>query len=87
MEFILYRQSDLKAHEPIRSLQNSQLVVDTVRAVFEGLDDSDDVLRLNIQDGERVLLYTPYAVCIIDRENVTLLEKDDVRKIYLALFK
>lgn len=86
MELILYRQSNLVEHETIRSLHNSQLVVDTVRAIFEGLDDSDDVLRLNVRNDGRVFLYTPYAVCIIDRENVTLLEKDEVRKVYLSLF-
>lgn len=86
MEHIIYRETDLKTFEAFRQLKNRLLVIETVQAVIDGLDGAVDVIRANVKDDGRVMVFSPYAVCIIDEQNVMVIEKEEVRQIYLSLY-
>lgn len=86
MEHIIYRETDLKTFEAFRQLKNKLLVIETVQAVIDGLDGAVDVIRVNVKDDGRVVVFSPFAVCIIDEQNVMVIEKEEVRQIYLSLY-
>lgn len=86
MEHIIYHETDLKTFVAFRQLINRTLVIETVQAVIDGLDGVVDVIRVDVKDDGRVFVYSPFAVCIIDEQNVMVIEKEEVRKIYLSLY-
>lgn len=86
MEHIIYCETDLKTLKAFRQLKNRLLVIETVQAVIDGLDGAMDVIRVDVKDDGRVLVFSPFAVCIIDEQNVLVIEKEELRKIYLSLY-
>ncbi|TCI25299.1 hypothetical protein EVJ32_10900 [Exiguobacterium sp. SH5S4] len=86
MEHIIYHETDLKTFVAFRQLINRTLVIETVQAVIDGLDGVVDVIRVDVKDDGRVVVYSPFAVCIIDEQNVVVIEKEEIRKIYLSLY-
>lgn len=87
MEIIIYPHTRVERVEAFQEMSNKQLIIESIQAVIEGLGDVVELVRVEINGNGKVIIYSPYAVCIVDGQNTLVLEKEDIRKIYLSLHR
>lgn len=87
MEVIIYPHTSLERVEAFQKMSNKKLIIESIQAVIEGLGDVIELVRVEIDEDRKVIIYSPYAVCIVDGQNTIILEKEDIRKIYISLHR